>query len=583
MSTTEARRHSGPSSFNRNPRLRRLFEMRNLISVELGDDQGLVLRDRVAERTVAFTIIAVAVAFGLVALPAPDRNWGEIAAAAFLGAGLIALATRWQRWPHAVGLLVPIGFLVLTGLLRMSDGGAASGFGGLYYLAILWLALAGTRRDLVTGLVVLLLVEAVPYVIVGPPDYPADSWRPMVIRLAVATIFGFTIQKLLAETRERALEATRWSQRLESLNEVGNALATETELKPLLNLVAARLRELVGARIVAVLLPAGTAQLRFAAISGTGAEGFLDERVPRSGSMSGRVLGDATSARVDVDPGDAPVDRDLDGRLAASTSIWVPLVVRDRAIGVIVAHDKIAGTDGRFSDDDLRLAETFASRAAVAVDLSERVARDAIQRVVAAQENERRRLARELHDETGQTLTSVSLGLKSVEQRIDDPVTRHAVADLGRQVAQTMQDVRRIALELRPKVLDDYGLVSALERLTSTFSSQTGIQVDLEAQLGIERLPTEIETALYRIVQEGLTNVAKHAEPTRASVFVTPKNGSVLLVLEDDGAGFDPAKTANGGLGLEGMRERVELLEGRMTVESSKGAGTTLVVEVPVR
>ena len=91
-----------------------------------------------------------------------------------------------------------------------------------------------------------------------------------MIRLAVATIFGFTIQKLLEETRERALEATRWSQRLESLNEVGNALATETELQPLLDLVAARLRELVGARVVAVLLPAGTTQLRFAAISGDG-------------------------------------------------------------------------------------------------------------------------------------------------------------------------------------------------------------------------------------------------------------------------------------------------------------------------
>src|SRR5262249_10229533 len=159
--------------------------------------------------------------------------------------------------------------------------------------------------------------------------YPSDAWRPMVIRLAVATIFGFTIQKLLEETRERALEATRWSQRLESLNEVGNALATEPALEPRLDLVAARLRELVGARVVAVLLPAGTSQLRFAAVSGEGTEGFLDERVPRT------------------------PDADLEGRLSARTSIWVPLVVRDRAIGVIGAHDKVAGAGNRFSDDDL--------------------------------------------------------------------------------------------------------------------------------------------------------------------------------------------------------------------------------------
>ena len=133
-----------------------------------------------------------------------------------------------------------------------------------------------------------------------------------------------------------------------------------------------------------------------------------------------------------------------------------------------------------------------------------------------------------------------------------------------------MQDVRRIALELRPKVLDDYGLVSALERLASTFSTQTGIPVDLEAQIGDRRLPNEVETALYRIVQEGLTNVAKHADPSRASVLLTPKNGSVLLVLEDDGRGFDPTRKS-GGLGLEGMRERVELLEGRLTIESRDG------------
>jgi signal transduction histidine kinase len=556
--------------------------MRNLISVEMRTDLGPMVQGRLAERSVTFTVLGVAVAFALVALPAPNRNYGEIAAAAALGVALIGLSTCWKRIPRTTQLMVPLGFLCLAALLRLSDGGAASGFGGLYYLPILWLALSGDRRDLIIGLAALAVIEVVPVIAIGAPRYPDSEWRPILIRMSVAAIIGFTIQKLLEETRARALEATLWSQRLESLNEVGNALATETELQPLLDLVAARLRELVGARVVAVLLPAGTTQLRFAAVAGAGTSGFLDERVPRAGTMSGRVLESGHSERADVGPGEEPVDHDLDGRLAARTSLWVPLLVRDRAIGVIAIHDKLVGAGPHFSDDDLRLAETFASRAAVAVDLSERVARDAIQRVVAAQEVERRRLARELHDETGQTLTSVTLGLKSVEERVDDPATREAIAELGRQVASTMQDVRRIALELRPKVLDDYGLVSALERLTTTFSAQTGIPVDLEAQLGSERLPSEIETALYRIVQEGLTNIAKHADPTHASVYLTPKNGNVLLVLEDDGTGFDPGKTRNGGVGLEGMRERVELLEGRMTIESSEDAGTTLVVEVPV-
>ena len=527
--------------------------MRNLIDTEMIDQEGSTPSGRLPVHAVAFTMLGVAVAFALVALPAPKRDYGALAVAGIVGVALIAFSFCWRRWPRLTLLGVPLGFMVLATMLRASDGGTASGFSGLYFLSIIWLALFCGRRELVLGLIALTLVEVIPVLTVGSPEYPPSAWRPIVILVSVSALVGFTIQKLIAETRARALEATRWSQRLESLNEVGNALATETELQPLLDLVAERLRELVGARLVAVLLPASTAQLRFAAVSG--------------------ALG----------PGEVPVDDDLESRLQARTSLWVPLVARDRTIGAIVAHDKVVAPDARFSDDDLRLAETFASRAAVAVDLSQRVARDAVQRVVAAQEVERQRLARELHDETGQRLTSVTLGLKSVEQRIDDPELREAVAALGRQVAATMQDVRRIALELRPKVLDDYGLVSALERLASTFSTATGIPVDVEAQLGDERLPTELETALYRIVQEGLTNVAKHAEPSRASVLLTPKNGSVLLVLEDDGRGFDATNGKRAGLGLEGMRERVELLEGRLTIESSEDAGTTLVVEVPVR
>jgi signal transduction histidine kinase len=561
---------------------------RNLVEVMLEND-GPTATGRIAERSVQFTVLGVAVAFALVALPAPSRDYTEIGVAAALGLALIGLSLCWRRFPRTTVLVVPLGFLVLATLLRLSDGGSASGFAGLLFLPILWLALSGGRIELLIGLLGLALVEFIPLIAIGPPQYPASDWRPIVIRISVATVIGFTIVRLLNETRARALEATRWSRRLESLNEVGNALATETELQPLLDLVAGRLRELLGARVVAVLLPAGTAQLRFAAVAGDDARGFLGERIPRAGSASGAVLDSGRGERADAEPGGPPTDRDLDGRFAARTSLWVPLVVRDRTIGVIAAHDKAGGADAHFTDDDLRLAETFASRAAVAVDLSERVARDVVQRVVAAQEVERRRLARELHDETGQTLTSILLGLKSVEEKADDGATRDAIAELGRQVASAMQDVRRIALELRPKVLDDYGLVSALERLATSFQSQTGISVDLEAQIGVDRLPNEVETALYRIVQEGLTNMAKHAEPSRASVLVTPKNGSVLVVLEDNGRGFDPSVARN-GLGLEGMRERVELLEGRMTVESRGGGGTTragtpttLVVEVPVR
>ena len=141
--------------------------------------------------------------------------------------------------------------------------------------------------------------------------------------------------------------------------------------------------------------------------------------------------------------------------------------------------------------------------------------------------------------------------------------------------------MRRLAVELRPKVLDDFGLVPALERLTEGFGEQTGIAVDLEAGTLGERLPLEVETAIYRIVQEALTNVVKHARAGRVSVLVTRVDGRIRAVIEDDGGGFDPAQRGD-GIGLIGMRERIELLDGTFTVESSETSGTTLAAEVPV-
>ena len=374
--------------------------------------------------------------------------------------------------------------------------------------------------------------------------------------------------------------ATQWSRQLESLIEVGNALATETDLDRLLDLVARRLRELLDARLVTVLLPAGDDELRFAAVAGEGSEQLIGSSLPATTSKSGRVLVRRRSERVDSVLDDPEVNREVTRKLAARTGLWVPLVVRDRAIGVIALYDKL-GDDPRFSDGDLRLAETFASRAAVAVDLSQRVARDALRRVVEAQELERRRLARELHDETGQALTSILLALRPLEGALEKPENRAAAAELRELVVATLQDVRRLAVELRPKVLDDFGLVPALERLTDSFGEQTGLEVDFESRAGTERVPAEVETAIYRIVQESLTNVVKHAHAQRVSILVMRRDGALTAVVEDDGRGFDTGETGD-GFGLEGMRERVALLDGRLAVESGE-AGTTLVAEVPLR
>jgi signal transduction histidine kinase len=387
-------------------------------------------------------------------------------------------------------------------------------------------------------------------------------------------------QAAVAVENARLYEAAiGWSRQLESLNEVGNALATETELDRLLDLVARRLRELLDARLVTVLLPAGPDRLRFAAVAGEGGEELLGETISRSGSKSGRVLERARSERIDSVLDDPDVDQEAMRLIGARSGLFVPLIARGRSIGVLAAHDKLGG-DVRFSENDLRLAETFGTRAAVAVDLSERLARDALQRVVEAQELERRRLARELHDETGQALTSILLGLKTLDDRVEDETLRPAVAELRELVVSTLQDVRRLAVELRPTALDDFGLVAALERLTDSYAEQTGIAVDFEATLPEGRLPPDVETALYRIVQECLTNVIKHARATRVSILLTRHGGVVKAVVEDDGTGFDPAAGRTGAIGLVGMRERLALLGGRLEVESSE-SGTTIAAEVP--
>jgi len=374
-------------------------------------------------------------------------------------------------------------------------------------------------------------------------------------------------------------DATNWSAQRVALNEVGTALAGEIELPRVLKLICRHLRGLIGARVVTIALSAPDGTLRIEAADGERADEILGLQLERAGSKSGRVLERRRTERVDSLAGDPEVDHQATRPLDARTGLYVPLIAAARPIGVIVAHDR-EGEDPRFTDDDLRLAETFATRAAVAVDLSERVAGDALRRVVEAQELERRRLARELHDQTGQELTSVLLGLKAVEEADSDAERAEALVAVREQVVQTLHDVRRLAVELRPKALDDFGLVPALERLRDTFSEQTGMRVDLESQVR-ERLPTDVETALYRIVQEALTNIVKHAQASAVSIVLARTSRAIAAVIEDDGQGFTPDASGE-GLGLLGMGERLALLGGKLKIEASPGAGTTIVAEVPL-
>ena len=370
--------------------------------------------------------------------------------------------------------------------------------------------------------------------------------------------------------------ATNWSRQLESLNEVADALATETELERLLDLIAQHLRALLDARLVAVLLPTVGEQLRFAAVAADGGAELVGSTFARRGSKSGVAFDRRRTMRVDSLVDDPDVNHEVARRIGARSGLWVPLIARGSAIGVIVAHDKRGTPEARFTDDDVRLAETFAARAAIAVDLSERVARDALRRVVAAQENERRRLAFELHDDTGQALTSILLALRTAEEGADRDSCRAALARARELAVTTLQRVRALAVELRPKALDDFGLEAALARLAETTTERTGVAVELETALADERLPGDVETALYRLVQDALATAVKHADAQRVSILLMRVDGRVTAVIEDDGVPTENAAA------LEGLRERAALVDGTLRHEAGKHTGTTLVLEVPI-
>ena len=202
---------------------------------------------------------------------------------------------------------------------------------------------------------------------------------------------------------------------------------------------------------------------------------------------------------------------------------------------------------------------------------------EVVQALLAGQELERKRLARELHDETAQALTSILLGLKALEEQIGE----EPLVVIRRLVASALDDVRRLTVELRPPALDDFGLEPALEHLAKVIAEQSGLAITVDAAAGGEQLTVEQETALYRIVQQALTNIVNHADARSVRIVVSGCPGTVRAAIEDDGAGFDPAHVREGALGVVGMRERVLLLGGCFEIDSAPGAGTSVVVELP--
>jgi signal transduction histidine kinase len=397
----------------------------------------------------------------------------------------------------------------------------------------------------------------------------------IVTLLAAQT--GITIEKV--QIHEGAIH---WIHQLEALDELThNVLERREDVSRLLELVARRLRELIRAREVLISVPAASGGLRVAAADGEGGASLVGYGVPSESKLA-KVLARAKSERIDSVLEDPEVDQVVARRVGGVAALFVPLVFHERTIGVVSAFNK-NGPDPRFTDDDLRLAEAFATRAALAVHLSERVARETVDAILEAQEAERSRIARELHDETGSALTAVLLGLAAIDAAATLPEAHQASTALRETARGTLENVGRLAFALRPAALDEFGLVPALQDLSGSLEEQGGpkIELDLDLPAG-RRLPAKLETAVFRITQEALTNVVKHAEAKTVHIIFACRERSVVLRIEDDGGGFSRAQVAGGGLGLIGMRERVASVNGALDIESKRGAGTRITVEIPI-
>ncbi len=210
--------------------------------------------------------------------------------------------------------------------------------------------------------------------------------------------------------------------------------------------------------------------------------------------------------------------------------------------------------------------------------------------VIKAQEEERKRIARELHDETSQSLTGLVIGIRMVQEIVPDtmPDIIERLGNINDLAHATLNEVHTMAVRLRPSVLDDLGLAAALRSYAKEFSENTGIPVEMQLLGMSQRLTPELETVLYRVVQEALTNVARHSDATNCRVTLRRKENTIVGTIEDDGHGFDSHKVMMSdekgrGLGLHGMKERIELVGGSLEFDSRQGEGTTIFIEVPLK
>jgi signal transduction histidine kinase len=405
-----------------------------------------------------------------------------------------------------------------------------------------------------------------------------DDDEEAAVLLAQWAAIAIDNMRLYETSEQRRRTAEQSARGLEAARDIGDAIGT-VDLDRVLELIVKRGRALIDARTVLIMLREGD-ELVVAASAGHAVDA-RGRRVPVAGSTSGEVLESRRAQRItDVD-GLRIGPTEL-GVPEAHSALFVPLLNRGSALGVLAAFDQDSAGEP-FSPIQEQLLRTFAASAANAVAINRSVETDRLRSTVAAADAERGRWARELHDQTLQALGALRVLLAANAGRGDafskDDAIRQAIADIELEI----ENLRRIISDLRPSLLDDIGLEPAIEALLAR-GRDTGLEITsaltLPARGTDSALSAELETTIYRLVQEALTNVIKHAGAESVEVEVAADDDIVRLAVTDDGVGFDPGDRSS-GFGLAGMRERVYLAGGTLVIEPSE-AGTTVRAELPL-
>ena len=415
----------------------------------------------------------------------------------------------------------------------------------------------------------------------GEPFTDADEESAVI--LADWAAIAVDNARLYSSVEQRRDHLERAVRGLDTTVAIARALGGETDLNRILELIVKRARALVRARALLILLEQD-GELVVAAGAGELRTAIHGQRMSIDGTVAGQVVRSQRARRVENARAELGASLDLLG-FEANSALIVPLTFRGRSVGALAAYDRL-GEAGEFDREHERLLSAFAASAATAVVTGRSVEEQRLRQSIEASEQERRRWARELHDETLQALAGLHVGLSSALRGSEEEL-RAAVDVSIESVTEEIANLRALIVELRPAALDEYGPAAAIETSPSgrpsaraSPSTRTSTSPSSAATSRCGTPPSS--RARSTAVQEALTNAVRHAGATRIRIDVTEHDGWVDVAVGDDGRGFDPGNTDSDGFGLTGMRERVELAGGELDIGSGP-SGTTVKARLPVR